>query len=89
MLYTHLDIWTKNGQIWHALYTPGTRELSLSRLSEASLKKTIAWAASHQMTIIDKRDDPAYDRFTQKFLKLTPLVRGRRCRLNQGVENGT
>ncbi len=55
MAYTHLEIWEADGKLWHALFTPGTRELSMSELSAASLKKTIAWAKSHQLTIWDRR----------------------------------
>jgi hypothetical protein len=56
MLYSHLDIWeAQDGQLWHALYRPGTRDLSMGAMSPKSIDKTIDWAKMHHMTIIDKR----------------------------------
>jgi len=58
MLYSHLDIWEKDGQLWHALYRPGTRDLAMSAMSAKGIKDTIAWAKMHGLTIIDKRQPP-------------------------------
>lgn len=58
MLYSHLDIWEQEGQIWHALYRPGTRDLSMSAMSQRSIDQTIEWAKMHGMTILDKRQQP-------------------------------
>ena len=55
MIYTHMDIWMHNGVIWHSLYTPGTRELSMGVLRPYEVTRSIAWAKSHNLTITDKR----------------------------------
>ncbi len=55
MLYTHIDIWTKDGLIWHALYAPGTRELSMGVLCSFEVERIITWAKSHRMMIKDMR----------------------------------
>lgn len=55
MLYNHLELWNKDDNIWHALYTPGTRDLSMGVSRFFEVDKMIKWAKSQGMTIIDKR----------------------------------
>ena len=57
MLYQKLTIWMEGGEIWHALRgDPNYRDLSMSRISERDLEKTIAWARMHRMEIEDRRN---------------------------------
>lgn len=56
MLYSHLDLWTEtDGEIWHALRRPGTRDLSMGTLRPFEVKRIVAWARSHRLTVTDLR----------------------------------
>lgn len=55
MLYTHMDIWETPTDIMHALYRPGTRELTVGRLRSYEVDRRKAWAKAHNIVVNDKR----------------------------------
>jgi hypothetical protein len=56
MLYSHMDLWTgPDGNIWHALFRPGTRDLSMGVLLPHEVGKVLAWASRQRMTVTDTR----------------------------------
>jgi len=57
MLYSHLRIWEYNGEIWHSFYHPGTRDMSMGISKPWEIKRTIEWAKTHNMTIVDERGE--------------------------------